>query len=160
MCPDPVDFGFVGEITRIQAQLIWHLWDGGYLPVLNTLAIDEVPNQETGVCQVYNINADTVSCVIAATLQADHLFLMTGVPGVLRSPTDPSSRIAHLTESDARRAIEDEIIVGGMIPKIEEALKNLARGIGAIHILGADPAALRGEVEQPGSRGTVLLADP
>lgn len=157
--PDPVDFGYVGEITRINPELILHLWEGGYTPVLNTLAIDATPDPDTGVAQVYNINADTVSSTIAATLRADHLFLMTGVPGVLKDKNDPASRISCLTESEARQAIADEVIVGGMIPKIEEALKHLASGVGAIHILGAESAALRGEVRQPGSRGTVLLAN-
>ena len=156
--PDPVDFGFVGEITRIDPGLIRHLWAGGYTPVLNTLAIDEHPDPETGTCQVYNINADTVSAAIAAEIGADHLFLMTAVPGVLRDRDDPDSRIARLTETQARQAITDQVVVGGMIPKIEEALRNLARGIGAIHILGAQPGALQGEAEHPGSKGTVLVS--
>lgn len=157
---DPVDFGFVGEITEIHADLIRHLWQGGFTPVLNTLAVSDGAVDDTGVCQVYNINADTVSSAIAAKIQADHLFLMTGVPGVLRDKDDPATRISRLSVSEARQAIADEVIVGGMIPKIEEALKNLALGIGAIHILGAVPGALQGEAEQPGSHGTVLLPDP
>ena len=155
--PDPVDFGFVGEITAIRPGLIWHLWDVGYTPVLNTLGISEEPEGEGGVCQIYNINADTVASAIAAEVKADHLFLITGVPGVLRDKDDPSTRISKLTDREARKAIDDEIIVGGMIPKIEEALKNLAQGIGAIHILGAEPGALQDEAKNPGSRGTVLV---
>ena len=62
-----------------------------------------------------------------------------------------------LTESQARAAIEDGTIVGGMIPKIEEALKNLARGVKAIHILGTQPGSLRAEADAPGSSGTALL---
>lgn len=157
--PDPVDFGYVGEITAIDPGLIQHLWAGGYTPVLNTLAISAAPDRETGVCQVYNINADTVSSAIAAEIKADHLFLMTGVPGVLRDLNDPASRISRLTDAQARTAISEGVIAGGMIPKIEEALKNLALGVGAIHILGADAGALLGEAEQPGSQGTVLLED-
>ena len=157
--PDAVDFGFVGEITEIKPELIRHLWAGGFLPILNTMAIDQHPDPSTGASQIYNINADTVSAAIAAHLGADDLFLMTGVPGVLKDKDDPSSRIPRLTESEARRAIAEEVIVGGMIPKIEEALTNLALGIGAIHILGADPTAFRSEAECPGSGGTVLLAD-
>ncbi len=157
--PDPVDFGFVGEITEIRPQLIQHLWDGGFTPVLNTLGISQTADGNGHVCQVYNINADTVASAIAASIRAQHLFLITGVPGVLRDKDDPNSRINRLTESEARAAITDGVIVGGMIPKIEEALKNLARGIGAIHILGAEPKALQEEAQKPGSRGTVLLAD-
>ncbi|MBZ0172486.1 MAG: acetylglutamate kinase, partial [Phycisphaerales bacterium] len=157
--PDPIDFGFVGDVTEIRPDLIRHLWAGGYTPVLNTLGIDASP-ATSGVCRVYNINADTVASALAAEIRADHLFLMTGVPGVLRDKDDPSTRIDRLTETEARRAITDGIIVGGMIPKIEEALNNLAGGVGAIHILGAEPGSLRGEAESPGSRGTVLLHNP
>ncbi len=154
--PDPVDFGFVGEITEIRTGALEHLLAGGYTPVLNTLAIEKTPSAGNEICQVFNINADTVSSALAAMLRADHLFLMTGVPGVLKDKDDPTTRIPHLTEASARAAIESEVIVGGMIPKIEEALKNLSRGIKAIHILGADPAALNGEAHHPGSKGTVL----
>lgn len=155
--PDPVDFGYVGEITEIRPQLIQHLWQGGFTPVLNTLGINTKPNEENGVCQVYNINADTVSSSIAATLKADHLFLITGVPGVLQEKDDPETRIPRLTAEDARQAISDGVIAGGMIPKIEEALKNLELGIGAIHIMGAGPGVLQAEAKEPGSHGTVLI---
>ena len=157
--PDPVDFGFVGEITDIKPQLIQHLWEGGFTPILNTLATSSAADGDAGVCQVYNINADTVSSAIAAHIKAQHLFLMTAVPGVLRDKDDPSTRIPSLTEREARQAITDGVVVGGMIPKIEEALKNLSLGIGAIHILGAESGALQGEAEQPGSRGTVLTLE-
>lgn len=156
--PDPVDFGFVGDVTEIRADLIRHLWAGGYTPVMNTLGIDAMPNG-SGVCQTYNINADTVASALAAEVGADHLFLMTGVPGVLRDKDDPSTRIDRLTETEARQAITDGVIVGGMIPKIEEALKHLGRGVRAIHIVGAEPGAIGCEAEVPGSRGTVLFPD-
>ncbi len=154
-----MDFGFVGEITAIRPALIEHLWNGGFTPVLNTLGISETAEGDGGVCQIYNINADTVAAAIAAKIQAQHLFLITGVPGVLRDKDDPASRISRLTERQARAAIADGIIVGGMIPKIEEALRHLALGIGAIHILGSEPGALQDEARHPGSRGTVLLPD-
>ena len=156
--PDPVDFGFVGEIQRIDPRLIEYLWDGGYTPVLNTLGIAAQAEAPDAPCEVYNINADTVASAIAAAVKADHLFLMTGVPGVLRDKDDPATRIPRLTEPEARQAIRDEVIVGGMIPKIEEALKNLALGVGAIHILGAEAGALEAEAREAGSRGTVLVA--
>lgn len=162
--PDPVDFGLVGEVTEIRTALIEHLWQGGFVPVLNTLGI-ELSAVSTGAgrdalparpCPVFNINADTVSSAVAAALQVDHLFLMTGVPGVLRDKDDASTRIPELDEPGARSAIEAGVIVGGMIPKVEEALRNLAGGIGAVHILGASRGALASEASEPGSNGTVL----
>ncbi len=154
---EPVDFGLVGDVKRIETGLIEHLWRGGYTPVLNSLGISERAPSEGRPCEVYNINADTVSTALAAALGADHLFLMTGVPGVLRDKDDPGTRIPRLTGPEARRAIEAGVIVGGMIPKVEEALENLERGVGAVHIIGAEAGALRAEAESPGSRGTVLV---
>lgn len=150
---EPIDFGLVGEITEINTTLIEHLWCGGYLPVLNTLALDVENN--TQPCPVYNINADTVAAKVACALKAEHLFLVTGVPGVLQNKQDPSSLIPQLTSEQAKAAIAKGIIVGGMIPKVEEALRNLEQGVGAIHILGAD--ALLAEALTPGSQGTVLI---
>ncbi|MCP4407946.1 MAG: acetylglutamate kinase [Gammaproteobacteria bacterium] len=156
--PDPIDFGFVGEIIEIRTELIKHLWEGGYTPVLNTLGITSPAEAEQGICQVFNINADTVASAVAAGLKADHLFLMTNVPGVLKDKDDISTRIPALNTAQTRAAIEDGTIVGGMIPKVEEALKNLELGVGAIHILGAQEGALQGEAEHPGAQGTVLTA--
>jgi len=149
--PDPIDFGLVGDVVEIRTDLVKHLWAGGYTPVVNTLGIDPASGQ------VFNINADTVASAIAAALAVDHLFLMTGVPGVLRDKDDSSTRIPRLTADEARAAIASGVIVGGMIPKVEEALANLALGLGAVHILGAHAGVLQAEAEAPGSRGTVLV---
>ncbi len=149
----PVDFGFVGDIDEIRAELLQHLWAGGYVPVLNSLGIDGSTRQ------VYNINADTVASAVAAALAVDHLFLVTGIGGVMRDKDDPTTRIPVLHASEARKAIADGTIVGGMIPKIEEALDNLRHGIGAVHIIGPSAGGLEQAAREPGRRGTALLAD-
>ena len=151
-----IDFGYVGDVVGIRSGLIEHLWAGGLVPVINTLGVDTTIFGASA--PVFNINADTVSAAIAAALGADHLFALTNVPGVLRDKDRPSTRIPRLTAKEAREAIAEGIIVGGMIPKIEEALYNLSRGIGAIHILGVGKGVLVDEAESPGSRGTVLVA--
>jgi acetylglutamate kinase len=149
---EEVDYGHVGDIQTIDIALIEHLWAGGYTPVMNTLGVDvESPGRP-----VFNINADTVSSALAAELGADHLFLMTAIGGVLRDKDDPSTRISALDPDAARAAIADGVIVGGMIPKVHEALRNLERGVGRIHILGTAPGVLAAEARDPGSRGTVL----
>lgn len=157
--PDPVDFGFVGDVTRIRPELVHHLWAGGFTPVVNTLGIADEAERAAAkavTAQVYNINADTIASALAAALKVDHLFLMTGVPGVLRDKDDPATRIPHLDVAAAREAIASGVIVGGMIPKVEEALDHLAAGIGAVHILGAHAGSLCQEAAAPGSTGTVL----
>ncbi|MBK8264554.1 MAG: acetylglutamate kinase [Nannocystis sp.] len=153
---EPVDFGLVGEIVEIRTALIEHLWAGGFTPVISSLGIE--PATQGPSCAVYNINADTVASALAAALRAEHLFAFTNVPGVLRDRADPGSRIPRLAADEARAAIADGVIAGGMIPKVEEALALLGLGIGAVHILGVSEGALAAEARAPGSRGTVLVA--
>ncbi|MEM7153023.1 MAG: acetylglutamate kinase [Myxococcota bacterium] len=155
----PVDFGFVGNIDEIRVELLEHLWTGGFVPVMNTLGIDGQGHGEPVSRQVYNINADTVASAVAAALRVDHLFLMTAIGGVMRDKDDPSTRIPVLRASEARAAIAEGTIVGGMIPKIEEALDNLARGIGAVHIIGPGAGRLEAAANEPGRQGTALLPD-
>ncbi len=156
---DPVDFGFVGDIDEIRPQLLRHLWEGGFVPVLNTLGLDGQRHAQHPTRQVYNINADTVAAAVGAALRVDHLFLMTAIGGVMRDKDDPSTRIPVLRATAAKTAIVDGTIVGGMIPKIEEALQNLDRGIGAVHIIGPTAGCLQGAAQQPGQQGTALLPD-
>jgi acetylglutamate kinase len=156
--PELVDFGLVGDITEIRTELIEQLWAGDFVPVVNSLGIAEAASSSSP-CEVYNINADTVASALAAALAVDHLFLVTDVSGVLRDRDDPDSRIPRLAASEARAAIADGTIVGGMIPKVEEALNNLARGIGSVHIVGVGSGVLQQAALQPGTRGTVLVAD-
>lgn len=157
---EPVDFGLVGDVDEIRAGLLEHLWAGGYVPVLNTLGIDGSTAPGASTRQVYNINADTVASAVAATLRADHLFLVTSIGGVLGDKDDPATRIPVLHAAQARAAIADGTVVGGMIPKIEEALDNLARGIGAVHIIGPGSGCLAQAAREPGRQGTALLPDP
>jgi acetylglutamate kinase len=148
----PIDFGFVGDVHGVNTDLLGRLLDGGYLPVLACLGGDE-----TGA--VYNINADIVANQCAKHLGAAQLLLITSAPGVLRDKDDPASRIPTLTVEQARAAIADGTVQGGMIPKLEESMRILTEDrIEAIQILGN---LTRGDlcraVEHPGEVGTALL---
>jgi acetylglutamate kinase len=150
--PDPIDFGHVGDVVGFNLELLRLLWSGGFVPVVACLGADE-----SGA--TYNINGDIVGNQLAGALTADHLFLVTGVPGVLRDVKDPSSRLPHLTAAQARQAIADGIVQGGMIPKIEEALAVLDSGVKAIHILGKlGPGDLARAAQEPGAVGTTLVS--
>jgi len=149
--PELVDLGLVGDVTGFDITLLDLLWSAGYTPVLACLGGDHAGN-------VFNINADTVANQLAATLQVERLFLITSAPGVLRDIANPTSRIAQLTRAEARAAIADGTVSGGMIPKLEEAIKVIDRGVGAIHILGKlAPTRLVRAVHEPGSVGTTLV---
>jgi acetylglutamate kinase len=149
--PDPVDLGFVGDVTGFNLDLLKLLWSGGHVPVIACLGADA----EGGT---FNINADLVGNQLAAALQADRLFLVTSTPGVLKDVSDPSSRLTKLTVADAKQAIVDKIVTGGMIPKLEEAMSVIDQGVGSIHILGKlSSGDLVRAVREPGSVGTTLV---
>lgn len=149
--PDPIDFGLVGDITGFRRELIDLLTFAGFVPVLACLAADD-----TG--QVLNVNADIVANQLASALGAAHLVLVTSTPGVLRDVKDPSSRLRVLTVAQARAAIADGTVTGGMIPKLEESIAALADGrVGAIHIVGnVGVGDLAREIATPGAIGTAL----
>jgi acetylglutamate kinase len=148
-----VDYGLVGDVTRLEISAIEALWSAGLTPVLNSIGV----GSSSGRPQLLNINADTVAAALASTLRVGHFFAVTAVPGVLRDRHDPGSRIPSLSASEARAAIAAGSIAGGMIPKVEEAIAALT-GAGAVHILAAEPGALAEEARAPGSRGTVIRA--
>ena len=150
--PDPIDFGLVGDVVGFRLELLRLLAAQGYVPVLASLGAD--PGG-----QVLNINADIIANHLAQSLEADHLVLVTGVPGVLADVKDPGSRIPRLTAEEARAAIAAGTIQGGMIPKIEESLAVLETGrVGSIHIVGElAPGDLLRALDQPGAVGTALV---
>ncbi len=150
--PDPVDLGLVGDVTGFALGLLDTLWAAGHVPVIACLGADASGG-------IYNINADTVGNQLAAALGAERLFLVTSTPGVLRDVRDPASRLTRLSCADARQAIADGTVTGGMIPKLEEAMAVIDQGVGAIHILGKLAAGdLVRAVREPGSVGTTLVA--
>ena len=151
--PDPIDFGLVGDITGFNRELLELLAFADYVPVLACLAADEHG-------QVLNVNADIVANQVASALAASALVLVTSTPGVLRDVQDPQSRLRRLTVAQAKAAIADKTVTGGMIPKLEESIAALADGrVGAIHIVGAiAPGELVQELAEPGAFGTALFA--
>jgi acetylglutamate kinase len=150
--PDPVDFGFVGDVVGVNRELIALLLDAGYVPVLACLGADAAGG-------VFNINADAVANQVAIRLDARALVLVTDVPGVLRDVSDPSSRIGRMTVAEGRRAIAEGVVTKGMIPKLEESFDAIGEGVKAVHIVGRlAQGDLAHAVTQPGSVGTVLVA--
>jgi acetylglutamate kinase len=150
--PEPVDFGFVGDVIGVNDALIALLTGAGYVPVLACLGADDKGG-------VFNINADAVANQVAIRLDARALVLVTDVPGVMRDLADPSSRIGRLTLAEGKRAMDDGIVTKGMIPKLEESFAAIAQGVRAVHIVGrlAKGDLLRA-VTHPGEVGTVLVA--
>ncbi|MDC0834278.1 Acetylglutamate kinase [Geitlerinema sp. FC II] len=144
--------GFVGEVASVNPALIESLVSDGYVPVVSSVAADE-----TG--QAYNINADTAAGEIAAALNAEKLILLTDTPGILRDYKDSSTLIHQLDIQQARQLIDDGVVAGGMIPKVNCCVRSLAQGVHAAHILdGRIPHALLLEIFTDSGIGSMLVA--
>jgi acetylglutamate kinase len=149
----PIDFGLVGDVRDVNEDLFAMLIGAAYIPVVACLGADEGG-------AVYNINADAVASQLARALSAQVLVLVTEVGAVLSDPTDPSSRIARLTKTDAMQAIDEGRVRGGMIPKLTEGFAALEKGVRSVLIVGK---LLEGDLLRaltaPGSSGTLLATD-
>lgn len=144
--------GFVGEVTNVNTDLIETLVTAGYVPVISSVAADEDG-------QAYNINADTVAGEIAAALQAEKLILLTDTPGIMYDFHDPSSLIKKLDIQKARELIDQDIVSGGMIPKVTCCVRSLAQGVRAAHVLdGRMPHSLLLEILTDEGIGSMLVA--
>ncbi|MEM9244939.1 MAG: acetylglutamate kinase [Cyanobacteria bacterium P01_F01_bin.153] len=143
--------GFVGEVSTVNPSLLEPLLDAGYIPIISSVAADEEG-------QAYNINADTVAGEIAAALGAEKLVLLTDTPGILEDFHDPSTLIEKVDIQGARKLIDDGIVGGGMIPKVNCCVRSLAQGVRAAHIIdGRIPHALLLEVLTDSGIGSMII---
>ena len=146
------DIGFVGEVSAIDTKLVESLVASNYVPVISSVAADE-----NG--QSYNINADTVAGEIAAALAAEKLILLTDTPGILRDFKDPSTLLYKLDIEQARKLIDEGVVGGGMIPKVNCCVRSLAQGVRAAHIIdGRLPHALLLEIFTDSGIGSMIVA--
>lgn len=144
--------GFVGEVNMIRPAIIDTLSSQDYIPVVSSVAADDAG-------QAYNINADTVAGEIAAALGAQKLILLTDTSGILKDYKDPSTLISELSISDARNLIQEGVVAGGMIPKVECCVRSLAQGVRAAHIIdGREPHALLLEILTDMGIGSMIKA--
>jgi acetylglutamate kinase len=144
------DLGFVGDVTGVDDRILTTLLRDGFIPVISTIGSD-------GEGQAYNINADSAAIAIAEKLRAEKLIYLTDVPGLLTDLADPSSLVSRLTASRARLLIDDGVIQGGMIPKIEACVAAVEAGVGSAHILdGRVPHVVLLELLTDAGVGTML----
>ncbi len=119
---DEVDYGFVGEMTKVDPKPITDLLDAGYIPVITSIGADE-----NGV--TYNINADTMACYVASALKAENIILMTDIRGLLMDKNDENTLIPTVVPSEVPALVEKGVIAGGMIPKIQCCVDTLEQGV-------------------------------
>ncbi len=145
-----IDLGWVGETEVINPELLLILADKGYIPVISPIATDDKGND-------LNVNADTVAGDIAASLKARKLIALTDVPGILGDPKDPGTRISRIAFEEIETLIADNIISGGMIPKVRSGAAAIVGGVSQVHIIdGSMPHSLLLELFTHEGIGTMI----
>jgi acetylglutamate kinase len=145
---EQVDIGLVGEVEQVNAEPIRLLEDHGFIPVIAPVGVGR--NGET-----YNINADLVAGEVAAALGAEKLIHLTDVQGILGGG---GRLITTLTRKEAERLMEDAVIDGGMLPKVESSVRALHGGTAKAHIIdGRVPHAILLELFTREGIGTEIV---
>lgn len=144
--------GRVGEIVRVNTDLLNTLLDDGFLPVVSPIA----GGDGTG----YNCNADDAARAIAEAMQADSLLFLTDIDGVLVDSHNSSTVIPHINLERGKELLESGLIAGGMAPKVLNCMKAVERGVGKVVILnGTVEHALLLEAVSQKSIGTTITKD-
>ena len=143
--------GYVGSITGVNIEPVMDLLENGYIPVVATLGCDEEGN-------TYNINGDTAAAWIAGALGAQRLIMMTDIAGVMRDKNDPTTLIPRLTIREAVELFEQDVIAGGMIPKVECCIDAIHCGVeSAIIMDGRVPHSILMEILTDEGAGTMVI---
>jgi acetylglutamate kinase len=143
------DLGQVGVPVRVDPQVLVTMTSNGIIPVIAPVGVDDEGH-------TFNVNADTAAGAIAEALQAEKLMLLTDVEGVL----DADGKLRpRLTLEDARKAIDQGSVQGGMIPKLECCIQAVAQGVRSAHVIdGRISHAVLLEIFTDGGVGTLVRA--
>ena len=148
-----VDIGFVGNVEKINTELINILLDNDFIPVIAPTGVGV--NGET-----YNINADSVAGEIAGALKAEKLLVLTDVRGIYSDYRDESSFISTLTFEKAQELIIRCNIDGGMIPKVKACITALSGGAHKTHVIdGREPHTILMEIFSDSGVGTEVVKE-
>jgi len=150
---ESIDFGFVGDIDSVEADILVKQLDNGLMPVVSPLSCDE-----SGT--ILNINADTVGAAIAAELGAEKMILLTGAAGVLEDINDPQSLISYIDRAALDKLRDDGKLADGMLPKAAAIDAALANGVSRVHVISYKvPDSLLLEVFTNEGTGTLVVND-
>jgi acetylglutamate kinase len=119
--------GFVGEVTSAERSIVENISDQGFIPVISPIGMDEKG-------QRYNINGDVAASAIAKALGAK-LCLISDIPGIMVTEKEEKTVLKKVTKLEVEKLIEDEVITGGMIPKVQAAIDGLVHDVPEVVIL-------------------------
>ena len=147
-------YGLVGEITDVNPEPVFTALQSGYIPVVATVA------QGTDADTTYNINADTAAAKLATALGAEKLILLTDIRGLLRDPKDEETLIHVVQVDDVAKLMEEGVISGGMIPKMQCCVDAIQGGVERVHSLdGRIPHSILIELLSDRGIGTMMKKD-
>ncbi len=150
---ETVDYGFVGDVTGINASVLLKQLDAGLMPVVSPLSSDEAG------C-ILNINADTIAAQVGAALGAEKLILCTGMPGILEDLSDPSSLVSYTDIEGLGRLQAAGSFADGMLPKATAIEGAIRGGVRRVHVISYKvPDSLLAEVFTNEGTGTLIVED-
>lgn len=145
------DLGCVGEAVKVLTKEVLAAVKKEIVPVISPIGATEDG-------QVLNINADVAAAALAAGLKAHKLIFVSDVPGIMRNPAQADSLIPTVTIEQTQMLIDTKVIDGGMIPKVESAVRALQAGVGKIHLIGGHiPHCLLLEIFTNSGIGTEIV---
>jgi acetylglutamate kinase len=148
---NPIDLGFVGDVSEVKVKLIKKEIAEGFVPVISPVA-------EGHDGKPYNVNADLVAGRVASALRARRLVYMSDVPGLLSDPKDPDSLIPSLKISQVDELRKRGVIDKGMRPKVQSAIRALEGGVQRVHFIdGRLPHSLLLEIFTDQGIGTEIV---
>lgn len=147
------DIGYVGQITEVNPKVLHDLLDNDFLPIVCPIGMDDDYHS-------YNINADDAASAIAEEMKAEKLAFLTDTEGVFLDFNDKSSLISQLTCTEAMDLVNTAGVSGGMIPKLQNCVNAIKKGVSRVHILdGRIPHCLLLEIFTNKGIGTAILKD-
>jgi acetylglutamate kinase len=152
--PGGKDIGFVGEVTKVNSQIIDTLLENDFIPVIAPIGIGED-------FEAYNINADDAACAVARAIGAEKLVFLTDIEGVFVDPNDKNTLISEMTVEEAQAFIEKGVVGGGMLPKLTNCIEAINHGVSRVHVLdGRVEHCLLLEFFTTKGVGTAILKEP
>ncbi len=157
---EPMDLGYVGHVSRVDAGLIESFCAGSVVPVIPSLALEDTRSAGEGTW--LNINADTAAAAVACALRAEKLVVLTDTPGILLDRTDNASLLTTLDAAGVHELVARGVIGDGMLPKVEACLDSLRAGVRKTHMIdGRLRHSLLLEIYTDRGVGTqIVLANP
>jgi len=147
----PVDLGFTGEVVSLALDEVRAVLAADQVPVISPISQDE-----NGVA--FNVNADIAAGAMAGALKAAKLIYLSDVPGIMRNAGERDSLIPSVNRAMIETLIDDEVIEGGMVPKVKSAVGAIEQGVGKVHLIdGRLPHSLLIEIFTHSGIGTEIV---